>query len=112
MGLKMQVPCVGGQHHNYSIAREMGAAKQGAKVTLVREPTNSYDSNAIKCMVAGDESQGQPAEFMLGYVKKNFAADLSHHMDKGMKVEGTIVLLRANSCSIDVTEVEDGKAGE
>ena len=112
-GMQMQVPCVGGQHHAMAAAREVGALKEGTEVELVREPTNQYDSNAVKCIVhslMNEADATSEVELMIGYVKKNFAADLAHHMDKGMRVKGTVVLLRPNSCMINVEEVVNEKA--
>lgn len=106
-GMKMVCPCVGGQHHAHRAAVDAGWLVHGAKVELVREPSNPYDENAIKVLVVHEAGSNTPMQ--IGYIAKNFAADLSHHMDKGMKVTGNVALIRANSCMINVEEVEDGQ---
>lgn len=107
--MRMQVPCVGGQHHHLKAAIEAGLTN-GAEVALVREPTNPYDSNAIKVLwQQSNEGDDTLPILMLGYVKKNFAADLSHHMDKGMRVAGVVSMVRPNSCMVDVEEVQNEK---
>ena len=48
--------------------------KQGDRLTLVREPTNAHDANAIRL-----EWQGH----MLGYVPRKDNADVARQMDHG-----------------------------
>lgn len=97
--LRMQVPCVGGQHHQLSAAITAGFIVEGTAVSLERQPDNPYDSNAVKVMLNGTEL----GNLQLGYVKKNFAVDLSHHMDKGgMKFTARVAMVRANSLMLDV----------
>jgi HIRAN domain len=45
----------------------------GTPVTLVREPTNGYDPNAIQVWIAGK---------MVGYLPKNQNADLAARIDR------------------------------
>lgn len=104
-GMKMVCPCVGGQHHAHRAAADAGILLPKAKVELIREPTNPYDKNAVQVWLDG----GDLGKFQIGFIAKNFAADLSHHMDKGMKVTGEVALVRTNSCMINVEEVEDGQ---
>jgi len=56
--------------------------KYGEAVKVQREPSNSYDKNAIKVL----SNSGS----MLGYIPKNFAAVLAPKMDSGLKVSANI----------------------
>jgi hypothetical protein len=59
--------------------------KQGDRLTLVREPGNAYDVNAVRL-----EWNGR----MLGYVPKRDNADLARQMDHGAPVEARITELK------------------
>ena len=59
--------------------------KTGDRLTLVREPANAHDSQAIRL-----EWQGR----MLGYVPKRDNSDLARQMDHGARVEARITDLR------------------
>ena len=58
--------------------------KTGDRLTLVREPANAHDANAIRL-----EWQGH----MLGYVPRRENADLARQMDLGARPEGRITAL-------------------
>jgi hypothetical protein len=58
--------------------------KKGDLLTLVREPANSHDSNAIRL-----EWQGH----MLGYVPRRDNMDLARQMDLGARVEARVTEL-------------------
>ena len=58
--------------------------KVGDRLTLVREPANAHDSNAIRIMWR---------ENMLGYVPRRDNADLARQMDHGAKAEARITAL-------------------
>ena len=62
--------------------------KKGDVLTLVREPSNTHDSNAIRL-----EWQGQ----MLGYVPRRDNADLARQMDLGARVEARVTELTRNA---------------
>jgi HIRAN domain len=51
--------------------------RPGSQLTLVREPRNKYDPNAIRVMY-GNRS--------LGYVPRGLASELAGRMDTGLKV--------------------------
>jgi hypothetical protein len=55
--------------------------KAGDRLSLVREPANPHDSNAIRL-----EWQGH----VLGYVPRRDNADLARQMDLGARAEGRI----------------------
>ena len=59
--------------------------KIGDRLTLVREPANSHDANAVRL-----EWQGR----MLGYVPRRDNSDLARQMDHGAPVEARITELR------------------
>jgi hypothetical protein len=59
--------------------------KSGDRLTLVREPDNAHDANAVRL-----EWQGH----MLGYVPRRDNADLARQMDHGARVEARITELQ------------------
>jgi hypothetical protein len=59
--------------------------KKGDRLTLVREPYNAHDANAIRI-----EWQGR----MLGYVPRRDNADLARQLDRGARVEARITELK------------------
>jgi hypothetical protein len=61
--------------------------RKGDRLTLVREPANAHDTNAIRI-----EWQGR----MLGYVPRRDNADLARQLDRGARVEARVTeLVRA-----------------
>ena len=68
--------------------------KQGDKLTLVREPDNQYDGNAVKVCVISEEKSGFLSKILgpkvvarqLGYLSKYVASKLAPLMDKGIPV--------------------------
>ena len=58
--------------------------KTGDRLSLVREPANPHDANAIRL-----EWEGH----MLGYVPRRENADLARQMDLGARTEGRITAL-------------------
>ena len=58
--------------------------KTGDRLTLIREPTNPHDANAVRI-----EWQGH----MLGYVPRRDNADLARQMDHGARAEGRVTEL-------------------
>ena len=53
------------------------------EVTLQREPDNRFDENAIKVLADG-------GRWFIGYVGKEFAADIAPDMDNGAEIDATI----------------------
>ena len=69
----------------YYDAREVwDRMKRGDRLTLVREPANPHDANAVRI-----EWQGR----MLGYVPRRDNGDLARQMDHGAAVEARITEL-------------------
>jgi hypothetical protein len=58
--------------------------KVGDPLTLVREPGNPHDRNAVRVEWRGEK---------LGYVPRADNADLARHMDRGTKVEARVSAL-------------------
>lgn len=65
------------------IIRELAANKkpEEIKVTLVREPENAYDANAIKVLADGKQ---------IGYIGKEFAAIIAPQMDEYEEFEAKV----------------------
>lgn len=58
--------------------------KPGDELTLVREPANAYDANAVRVEWNGNK---------LGYVPRRENADVARQMDRGAPVKARIVKL-------------------
>ena len=58
--------------------------KKGDRLTLVREPANPHDANAVRLEWSGH---------MLGYVPRKDNADVARQMDHGARVEARITEL-------------------
>lgn len=69
------------------------ATLPGSAVTLVRDPDNPHDPNAVRCEIDG---------VMCGYVPKAQAARLANDMDNGRQV--TAALYDYAKLSIEVGE--------
>lgn len=71
--------CIAGEsHHASGFAAAVGRRRergylQPVDVTLVREPENAHDSNAIRAEISGSK---------IGYIVKDVAADLAPQMDQ------------------------------
>jgi len=79
-------PLAGFQYYEgKALWREM---KPGDTLTLVREPHNAHDPNAVRL-----EWRGR----MLGYVPRRDNSDLARQMDRGMTAEARITALSARS---------------
>lgn len=66
----------------YDAKAVWGDIRKGDSLTLVREPANAHDANAIRV-----EWKGR----MLGYVPRRDNADLARQMDRGMAVEAKVL---------------------
>lgn len=53
--------------------------KEGERLWLLREPNNPYDPNAISVWSQSKE--------IIGYIKRDLAADLAPQMDRGQWIE-------------------------
>lgn len=79
-------PLAGFQYYDgRDLWREM---KAGDTLTLVREPGNPHDANAIRLEWKGRK---------LGYVPRRDNSALARQMDRGMAVEARITALKARS---------------
>ena len=58
--------------------------KRGDRLTLVREPTNAHDTNAIRIELNSH---------MIGYVPRKDNADLARQMDHGATVDARVTAL-------------------
>lgn len=76
-------PLAGFQH--YAGKRVWDELKVDDALTLIREPDNVYDSNAIRVEWRGEK---------LGYVPRAGNDSIAKLMDKGAKVSGRIVHLK------------------
>jgi len=76
---KMKCECVGMQHHN-------GIVRKGESVSIVREPYNRYDKNAVRVNNA--------KQLQLGYISRDQAAIISKVMDQKPTIK-----IKATACS-------------
>jgi len=70
----MQIRVVGGSHHAMKEQNDEGHLLAGAPLTLMAEPGNPYDSNAVR--VLSDEKQ-------IGYVARDMSAHVSALLKDG-----------------------------
>lgn len=63
------------------IQKILSKLKPNTKLTLLREPNNSYDKNAIKIIVSGKH---------IGYIKSDLAKTVAPLLDKGHKYNASI----------------------
>lgn len=81
--LLQQSPVAGFRYHEgKAVWEEM---KVGDSLTLLREPDNPYDGNAVRV-----DWQGHP----IGYVPRTDNEALARFLDQGMKAEARIVRLK------------------
>ena len=59
----------------------LGRVRSGDTITLVRDPFNQYDKNAIKVMVIGQQ---------VGWIGRHLSGDLAALMDKGHIITGKV----------------------
>jgi hypothetical protein len=76
-------PLAGFQYH--AAPKLWSELRTGARLTLVREPDNRHDANAVRV-----EWRGQ----MLGYLPRAENRAVAAEMDRGSRVEGRIARLR------------------
>lgn len=69
-------------------------------LTLEREPDNAFDPNAIKVFATFDLPGVSPTPLWLGYIGKEWAAELAPYMDDDCEVEACVAV--AGSCFIQV----------
>ena len=76
--------------------------KQGDKLTLVREPDNQHDRNAVKVCVISEKNSGFFSKIFgpkvvakqLGYLSKYVASRVAPLMDKGIPVHAEVREIR------------------
>lgn len=85
-----------GQKFHAGAHDKLLATLPGSEVTLVREPENRFDKNAIRCEIDG---------VMCGYVPKEQAKRLAKDMDAGRSVSAA--LYEYNKLTIEIAEVKD-----
>ena len=78
-----QSPLAGFQYYDGKVLWEN--MRVGDALTLVREPQNSHDSNAVRV-----DWKGQP----LGYVPRRDNRDVARQMDRGVAAQARIVNLK------------------
>ena len=78
-----QSPLAGFQYYDGKVLWDN--MRVGDPLTLVREPQNPHDSNAVRV-----EWKGQP----LGYVPRRDNSDVARQLDRGVPVQAHIVRLK------------------
>ena len=78
-----QSPLAGFQYYDGKVLWDN--MRVGDPLTLVREPQNPHDSNAVRV-----EWKGQP----LGYVPRRDNSDVARQLDRGVPVQARIVRLK------------------
>ncbi len=70
----------------------------GTAVTLIREPSNPYDSNAVQCVIDG---------VICGYIPKAQAVRIAEDLDNGQELAAKV----AEYSKIYIEIVEEGDYG-
>ena len=60
--------------------------KPGMKVTLIREPNNEYDNNAVGVWIKARSFIFFTADVQIGYLNADIAPEIARHMDRGNKM--------------------------
>ena len=85
--------------------RIISRMSESDKIYLEREPTNQYDSNAVKVLVMQDEQKKQ-----IGYLSRDVAADVSRKLKRGttydISIEGVGIWNDRPYCELEITENE------
>ena len=94
----------------HELKRIINALEEGDLLTLVPEPTNKFDPNAV-AIVAGD--------VMCGYVPKKFSAEISALIEVDGVDNLTCEIVELNpsakpweQCKVEITSTSDGIEGE
>lgn len=64
--------------------------RAGMPVTFMREPDNSYDSNAVAVFITGRALIFFSAPVQIGYLNAELAPEIARHMDKGGHVSAVV----------------------
>ena len=93
---------VGWKHHK-GAEKKLRATKQNTPVTLVREPENEHDPNAIRCEIDG---------IMCGFIPAAQAERLAADIDGGESVSAVLRGFNSLEIEIGVNDVENTRANE
>lgn len=74
--------------------------KPGMTATLIREPNNEYDKNAVGVWIKARSLIFFTADVQIGYLNADIAPEVARHMDKGGKM------------LCEITEVTGGTRGK
>jgi len=96
----------GVQHHNMSTVLDLMEVDN--HLLLIPEPTNRFDSNAVRIEYATFENAA-----MCGYVPMKFSAEISGLLEIEEKLECVIVQLDKTAkpweqCKVEIRKVENG----
>lgn len=86
----------------------LSSHQNGAYLTLRREPSNPYDSNAIQVLAHITTKDGTPSVFAIGYVPKAKAVWMAPALDAGRHIRVTGFKLiggydnKAFGCRMDI----------
>lgn len=83
------------------IAKAANAMKEGDKLTLVPEPTNKFDPNAVKIV---DDCPSGISTF-LGYVPKKFSAEVAGLLEAGIELDCIVKTVKPQGKSWEMMEV-------
>jgi len=123
--LQFKVSCafVGLNFRTIEAKQRAAQLELNERVDLEREPTNPYDTNAIRVIarerlfdfngelskdseIREDEVVDSFPRMWIGYLPKNHAAELAHYIDKGCYTIEAFVLALPNVLDITLTKFE------
>jgi hypothetical protein len=79
----------------------VNSVEEGTILTLLREPSNPHDSNAIMIL------SPDPDAIHIGYVAKEIAVDVAPVMDEGRKLQARVNgRMSSSMITVEITEVD------
>lgn len=88
------IPVRGTRYYQADAAKAAGKLRNGSALTLVREPSNRYDSTAVQIRLADHT--------ILGYVPKERSAEFFAESTAGKIVSARIRSVRGNAPNIEI----------
>ena len=91
----------------HAMNKVLDELKVDDRFVLVLEPTNPYDSNAVRIEYSGNDGQ-----VMCGYVPKKFSSEISAAFEVGKRLECVLVELNVSAkpwerAKVEIREVEN-----
>ena len=87
------------------ISKALKVMKVGDKLTLVPEPSNKFDPNAVQLVYESFVDEDTEINVFLGYVPKKFSAEISAMLEVGIDLECVIDSINPSAKSWEIYSV-------